>query len=154
LQLKNNTPYPKLSLARHKTWNGRNKLNDAVPQFNYNTVSHFHYRIQAGIDLNTVRELMGHKSLAMTLRYAHLSPDHKKRAVEILDTQMDTIWTPEQNKEKKAENLSLQRIENIGSYDNAPVAQLDRVVDFESKGWAFESPRARQISKLPIALVV
>jgi site-specific recombinase XerD len=38
----------------------------------------------AGIDLNTVRELLGHKSLAMTLRYTHLAPEHKAAAVEAL----------------------------------------------------------------------
>ncbi len=34
-----------------------------------------------GIDINTIRELMGHKSIAMTLRYSHLSPNHKSQAV-------------------------------------------------------------------------
>jgi site-specific recombinase XerD len=38
----------------------------------------------AGVDLNTVRELLGHKSIAMTLRYAHLAPEHKAAAVETL----------------------------------------------------------------------
>ncbi|MDD5269766.1 MAG: site-specific integrase [Candidatus Omnitrophica bacterium] len=47
----------------------------------------------AGVDLNTIRELLGHKSLEMTLRYSHLSPDHKKRAVGVLDGQMDSLWT-------------------------------------------------------------
>jgi site-specific recombinase XerD len=37
-----------------------------------------------GIDLTTVKELMSHKDITMTLRYAHLSDEHKQRAVEIL----------------------------------------------------------------------
>ncbi len=49
----------------------------------------------SGIDLNTIRELMRHKSLAMTQRYAHLSKDHKAKAVSVLACQMDIIWTPD-----------------------------------------------------------
>ena len=40
--------------------------------------------VMAGVDLKTVRELLGHKSIAMTLRYAHLAPEHKAAAVESL----------------------------------------------------------------------
>ena len=37
------------------------------------------------VDLATVKELMGHKSIAMPLRYSHPTPEHKKQAVERLE---------------------------------------------------------------------
>jgi hypothetical protein len=41
--------------------------------------------IMAGVDLRTVQELLGHKTISMTLRYAHLSPDHQRRAITTLE---------------------------------------------------------------------
>jgi Phage integrase family len=38
--------------------------------------------VMAGVDLRT--ELMGHKTIAMTLRYSHLSPAHQLDAVQRL----------------------------------------------------------------------
>jgi len=40
--------------------------------------------VMAGVDLPTVKELMGQKNINMTLRYPHLSRDHKQRAVRTL----------------------------------------------------------------------
>lgn len=71
--------------------------------------------IMLGIDLRTVQVLMGHKTIEMTLRYSHLSPDHKSRAVEILSrsfSKVDTIWTPMAEKEKAVRELSFVTIDN------------------------------------------
>lgn len=38
--------------------------------------------VQAGVDLYTVKELLGHSEVAMTERYSHLAPDNLRVAVE------------------------------------------------------------------------
>lgn len=40
--------------------------------------------VQAGVPLNTVRHLLGHADLSMTLRYAHLAPSDAANAVQKL----------------------------------------------------------------------
>lgn len=40
--------------------------------------------VMAGVDLRTVQELMGHKTIQMTVRYAHLAPQHQFAAVQRL----------------------------------------------------------------------
>ena len=40
--------------------------------------------VKSGVDLLTVKELLGHKSIDMTLRYVHLSSSHKQKAIESL----------------------------------------------------------------------
>ncbi len=38
-----------------------------------------------GVPLKAVQELLGHATIEMTMRYAHLSPDVRKDAVKVLD---------------------------------------------------------------------
>lgn len=38
--------------------------------------------VQAGVDLYTVKELLGHSEITMTERYSHLAPDNLRAAVE------------------------------------------------------------------------
>ncbi len=41
--------------------------------------------IMRGGGLKDVQELLGHKTMTMTMRYAHLSQEHKKKAVNLLN---------------------------------------------------------------------
>ncbi len=46
----------------------------------------------SGVDLTILKELMGHKDIKMTLRYAHLAPYHTQKAVK----ESDKIFRTEQ----------------------------------------------------------
>jgi integrase len=41
--------------------------------------------VMKGVDLNTVRELLGHSDIKTTLRYAHLAPEHTAAAISMLN---------------------------------------------------------------------
>jgi integrase len=45
--------------------------------------------VMKGVDLVTVKELLGHKTIQMTMRYAHLTSEHKKRAVYLIGGKPD-----------------------------------------------------------------
>ena len=71
-----------------KSWNGLVKKAD-LEDFRFHDLRH-HFASKlamSGVDLLTIKELLGHASLDMTLRYAHLAPDHKLRAVDVLDSE-------------------------------------------------------------------
>ena len=50
--------------------------------------------VMAGVDLPTVKELMGHRDITMTSRYAHPSTDHKQAAVKKLEKVPAIFTTP------------------------------------------------------------
>ncbi len=94
--------------------------------------------VMNGIDLTSVKELLGHKSLTMTMRYAHLAPGHKRKAVNVLDS---VLSAPGKNAEK--ENLlhsfssqfeDFEQNQNFNCHksfhnNDAPLAQPGRATD-------------------------
>lgn len=44
--------------------------------------------VMRGVDMRTVQELLGHKSIVMTMRYAHLAADHRQAAVEKMNAEV------------------------------------------------------------------
>jgi integrase len=47
--------------------------------------------VQNGVDLYKVKELLGHKTLAMTMRYAHHYPESLRSSVEVLDRSHNVV---------------------------------------------------------------
>jgi integrase len=83
--------------------------------------------VMAGVDLTTVKELLGHKDIKMTLRYAHLAPAHKRKAVNVLDTILNpsancTITAQEIKKESAFSANSLKVMVGDAGFEPATPA--------------------------------
>jgi len=79
-----------------------------------------------GVDIRTVKELMGHKTLAMTLRYAHLSAAHLHDAVQLLNPPTDTT-TDTKTESTKLANEAGGKVLELSSDSSEP--SRDRTVD-------------------------
>lgn len=51
--------------------------------------------VMAGIDLPTIQRISGHKTLAMVMRYVHLTDDHIDKSIEAIGTGFLDAVTPE-----------------------------------------------------------
>lgn len=73
-------------LQSNKHWFEDAVKKAGIRDFHWHDLRHtFGSRLaMAGVDLRTIQELMGHKTIQMTCRYAHLSPQHQLAAVEKL----------------------------------------------------------------------
>jgi len=81
--------------------------------------------VERGVDLITVKELLGHSTVRITERYTHPNQDRKRAAVELLGCDV---------------SVTHGRINQRCARSSA-----DRAVDFESEGRGFESLRACQL---------
>ena len=46
------------------------------------------YMVQSGVSLKIVGEILGHRDLSVTQRYAHLSPEHLRESISIIDKKL------------------------------------------------------------------
>jgi Phage integrase family len=81
--------------------------------------------VEKGVDIETVRDLLGHSSIIVTQRYTHSNDERKRAAVELLSCDVC---------------VTHGRINQACARSSA-----DRAVDFESEGRGFESLRACQL---------
>jgi site-specific recombinase XerD len=51
--------------------------------------------VMAGVDLRTVAEILGHRTIQMTMRYSHLAPQHQASALDRLVPVPAVERTPE-----------------------------------------------------------
>lgn len=65
-----------------------------IIDFRFHDLRHTYasHLVMSGVDLTTVMHLMGHKSLKMTLRYAHLAPSHKEKAMLALGQRFQGVF--------------------------------------------------------------
>ncbi len=64
--------------------------------------------VKAGIEITTVSKLMGHKSMAMTVRYSSLAPDHMKAAVNTLN-----VLTQHRNPVYSSDSTSYPKVKRV-----------------------------------------
>jgi integrase len=64
------------------------------PPIGWHTLRHTFasHLVARGVPLKAVQELLGHATIEMTMRYAHLSPDVKKDAMRVLKGHSGGTW--------------------------------------------------------------
>jgi integrase len=89
-------------MATHRDWFDPAVAEARVPDYTWHKNRHtFASRLaMAGVDIRTIAQLMGHGTIQMSMRYAHLSPDHNQAAVDRLTT-FGTERTPNRTSKKE-----------------------------------------------------
>jgi integrase len=83
------------------------KLNDGIEDRRHKVVFHTlrhtyaSWLVQSGIDLYVIKERLGHSTLAMTERYAHLAPTNSQQTVAVLENFI--------NQDKNGEVIDISR---------------------------------------------
>lgn len=79
-----------------------------IEDFRWHDIASRH--VMAGVDLRTVAQLLGHKTLQMVMRYAHLSQSHEMAAVERL---CNTGQGNEKPSDTRGDTSTKQRLDKV-----------------------------------------
>lgn len=61
--------------------------------------------VEAGVDLVTIKEILGHATIQMTMRYAHPTPENMRRAVE----KLGVLFESTRKKDESGEQITLPK---------------------------------------------
>ena len=87
-----------------------------LADFHFHDLRHTYasWKVMAGVDLRTVAGLLGHKTLAMVMRYAHLAPEHLEKARGKGMPELAYLWLTGKN-EKKAKSFVIKDLDDEGN---------------------------------------
>jgi integrase len=77
-----------------------------------------------GAPLRYIQELLGHTTIQMTERYAHLMPGATRDVVKLLDTGLGTVRAPKKPIIFKSAKATRRRVGTVGIENTAPVFQV------------------------------
>lgn len=71
-----------------------------IPDFKFHDLRHSYssYFVMNGGDIQILQKLLGHSSLSLTQRYAHLSPEHIKKGAQIMQGVFGTFENEQKSK--------------------------------------------------------
>ncbi len=101
----------KIDVISHKFRKAADEL--GLRQFTFHNLrdTYASWMVQSGVNLKIIQELLGHESIQTTLIYAHLAPDSRFIAAQVIDQQLENVSTNIRDHQIAEPALRLYRID-------------------------------------------